>query len=328
MRRLLANKWFALVNSLAIFGLLFWWMASHLDFGAMVAVWGRLDPVWFSTVIGVMGLVVLAATLRLQGLVEHVGGRPVDFVALARISFVSLFIAHGAPISALSDVARVAMVKLRFDLPVGDAIRVVIYDRIVGALGIVFSGLVVSMALPVVDIDSDLLTYQTLLWAGGICAFLLLVWAGRAKLQVPWRPVAAVLDGIAGLGNLLGHAGFLVPQAAIALMFTGCIGLVLWLIAVSMNVPADPIVLFVFTPLIVFVNNIPFLYLGWGGREVVVVATLGAIGGMPTPEALAISITYGFVVMLSALPGAVLWLLRPTFRKLTAVTAAGIGQTP
>ena len=52
-----------------------------------------------------------------------------------RIQLISQFIAYGAPISALSsDLAKAAMIKLRFDLPLGQSIRIVLYERICGAL--------------------------------------------------------------------------------------------------------------------------------------------------------------------------------------------------
>jgi hypothetical protein len=75
------------------------------------------------------------------------------------------------------------------------------------------------------------------------------------------------------------------------------------------------LLLIAFTPVILFVNNLPFLYAGWGGRELITVVTLSQIGGMQADSALVLSVSYGLVMLVVALPGAVFWMVRPTFRK-------------
>jgi hypothetical protein len=55
--------------------------------------------------------------------------------------------------------------------------------------------------------------------------------------------------------------------------------------------------------------------MGWGGREAVVIMTLGALAPLPTPEALALSAAFGVAVFLASPPGALLWLMRPSMRR-------------
>ena len=68
----------------------------------------------------------------------------IGYQSLFRIQLISQFIAYGAPISALSDLAKAAMIKLRFDLPLGQSVRIVLYERICGALGAVVIGLLAT----------------------------------------------------------------------------------------------------------------------------------------------------------------------------------------
>ena len=45
--------------------------------------------------------------------------------------------------------------------------------------------------------------------------------------------------------------------------------------------------------------------------------TFGAVGHIPDAQALALSVGFGLVVFVAALPGGVLWLMRPSLRKQT-----------
>jgi hypothetical protein len=82
-----------------------------------------------------------------------------------------------------------------------------------------------------------------------------------------------------------------------------------------MHMAVDPLYIVVFSPIILFVNSLPIFYFGWGGREAAIIATLGVVGGMAKPEAVALSIAFGVLSLLCSLPGGVVWLMRPSLRK-------------
>ena len=54
-----------------------------------------------------------------------------------------------------------------------------------------------------------------------------------------------------------------------------------------------------FIPLLQLVNSLPFLYMGWGGRELAMAATLGATGSLTASETLAVSIAWGVVLIIT-----------------------------
>jgi hypothetical protein len=83
----------------------------------------------------------------------------------------------------------------------------------------------------------------------------------------------------------------------------------------AMAMPIEPVFIFLFMPFIFFVASLPVFYMGWGGREAVVIMTLGAVAHLPTSEALGLSAAYGVTVFLASPPGALLWLMRPSMRK-------------
>jgi len=60
------------------------------------------------------------------------------------------------------------------------------------------------------------------------------------------------------------------------------------------------------------VSALPIFYQGWGGREAIVVATIGGVGQVTNAEAIALSIAFGIVIFLASLPGAVVWIMQPS----------------
>ena len=54
-----------------------------------------------------------------------------------------------------------------------------------------------------------------------------------------------------------------------------------------------------FIPLLQLVNSLPFLYMGWGGREIAMAATLGAASNLTINETLAVSIAWGVVLIMT-----------------------------
>jgi hypothetical protein len=94
------------------------------------------------------------------------------------------------------------------------------------------------------------------------------------------------------------------------------------LLSRAMAMPIEPALIFLFMPFIFLVTSLPIFYMGWGGREAVVIMTLGAVAHLPTSESLALSAAYGVIVFLVSLPGAALWLMRPSMRKTLKEKAA------
>ena len=86
-------------------------------------------------------------------------------------------------------------------------------------------------------------------------------------------------------------------------------------LAKGMHLAASPLQIALFTPFIFLISSLPIFYQGWGGREAVVLLTIGGTGAVTSAQAIALSVAFGAVVFLSSLPGAVLWLLRPSMRK-------------
>jgi uncharacterized membrane protein YbhN (UPF0104 family) len=60
-------------------------------------------------------------------------------------------------------------------------------------------------------------------------------------------------------------------------------------------------------PITNLITVLPISIAGWGVREVVIITGLGFLGVSPE-AALALSIFYGLLILVSAIPGAIYWL--------------------
>ena len=86
------------------------------------------------------------------------------------------------------------------------------------------------------------------------------------------------------------------------------------LIAISLNLIIPWSFLLIIVPIISLLVFIPISISGWGFREGIMVLGLGYYG-VPGVEALTLSLAYGFILLLTALPGMILWITNTIFNK-------------
>ena len=86
------------------------------------------------------------------------------------------------------------------------------------------------------------------------------------------------------------------------------------LIAISLNIIIPWNFLLIIVPIISLLVFIPVSVSGWGFREGIMVLGLGYYG-IPGVEALALSLTYGFILFLTALPGVIFWITNIFFNR-------------
>ena len=154
-----------------------------------------------------------------------------------------------------------------------------------------------------------------------------LVVLSRSGAQLRWWPLQIAVRWLSTLGQRFTSADFLLRQGFYAILYVAAVGLVFYFLSRAFQFDISPVLLVAFTPLILFVSNLPFLYAGWGGRELIVVVTLSGVGGARADETLVLSIAYGLAMLVAALPGAVFWIVRPTFRKAVAESGKAAAES-
>jgi uncharacterized membrane protein YbhN (UPF0104 family) len=313
-------RWVAFASSILLLAAIVFVLRRQQGLDTLVDIWRRTDPGAFFLATAVMLAVHVTAALRIK-IIMNAEQIEAGLLSLFRIQLISQFVAHGAPISALADLARAAMLKLRFDLPIGRSIRVVFYERICGAAGTVICGVAALILQLLAPVSHALLLAQTLLWSAGLVGTAVLAAISRFQIRTGIGFLDRVARSVLGVGHLLVR-----PRIAFALVVVSILQIVgltvlFIILAIGMHIAASPLQIFLFMPLIFFVSSLPIFYLGWGAREAVVVATIGQ-SGITATEAVAISVAYGVIVFVSSLPGAVFWLMRPSMRKAVQVEIA------
>lgn len=308
-----------------LLGAIFWILHRQQALDDLVGIWRRSDKTAIALAVAIMMAVHLVCAARLQTIMLEDGIGRAPLPPLFRIQLVSLFATHGAPISALGDLARAAMVALRFGLTIGRSVRIVLYERVCAALGtalVGFAAAAIQLFMP----PQAMVRPQLLLWTGALLALGLLLTMSGLHLNSRFELVNRAVRAIAMLGEMLARPLVAIRLALISLLHMIGLALVFIVLAAGMHIAVPPLQVTLSTPLIFFVSSLPIFYLGWGAREAIVIATL-ASASVSNAEAVALSVAFGVVVFLSSLPGAMFWLLRPSMRKAIAEAEAGFSAS-
>lgn len=289
---------------------------------SLLDVWRRLGAVSLLTAVVCVWGTVLAGAWRLQAIISVTNNTETKLASLLRLQLVSQFVAHGAPISALADVAKVAILSLRFNLSPGASLRIVVYERVLGAIAVICLGSFALGCQLMLPVPIHVLKIEAWVWAAGLTGILILIALSRLRMVTGMGLLDKVIRGVFTVGFLL-----LRPRLTLTLLISSAtqlffMALAFLVLAESMHLVVSPPQLILFMPFVFFVASLPIFYLGWGGREAAVVLTLGSVSSITSSEAVALSVAFGVCVLLAALPGGAFWLMRPSMRKAASDRAA------
>lgn len=233
---------------------------------------------------------------------------PMAWPQLFRMSYIGAFFNQTLPSSVGGDAVRGYM-AYRAGAGLGPAVNGVLLDRIATVLAL---AVLVAVMTPFGAAALD----QGEWFARAAWLVLALALAGVITMMALDRlpPALRRFRLIAGLSVLAGDARrvFLQPVHTVSVMFRSILGHVnlstmIFVLATGLGVEvtlADCLLLF---PPVLLAQTLPISLAGWGVREGVMVA-LFALAGVSGQSALAISILYGFVMILVSLPGSLFWL--------------------
>jgi uncharacterized membrane protein YbhN (UPF0104 family) len=280
---------------------------EKIDWRDVMAVWTNLDPRLLALVVAIYWLVYPINAFRFHRVILWTMVRTPENAPslkfLFKLTCSAGFLALAAPIGLASDAAKIAALRLFGDLSITDSARCALFDRVIGVQWIAIIGLAALPLQWAANVEPGIIVAQLVLFAGlmaGVCVLLVLprllglvrhhfidrltrVFIGYRATLSPQRSaiqfVIALLNFVCGWGTL-----YLLFRA-------GGLNIDIWLVGA-------------FTPLLQLVNSLPFLYMGWGGRELAMTTTLGAASNLSVSEILAVSVAFGAVlVMTSAVNG-------------------------
>ena len=290
----------------------------RIDWRDLSAVWTNLNPT----------LVVVAAILywlqypinsyRLQRVViwsgvESSAVPPLKF--FFKLTCSSAFVALAAPMGLAGDAAKIAAMRLFGSLSITEATRCALFDRVVGVQCIAMIGLVMLLLQAILGVDRSIIL-------GQLALFIALIAAVGALLALPRMLALLRYDLVIRIARVFaGYKSLLQPKRLASVLSISALNIVsawatLYLLLRAAGLDIDPWLVGGFIPLLQLVNGLPFLYMGWGGREITMTATLGAASTLGVNETLAVSIAWGVVLfMTSAVNGVFLlgnWQVAPS----------------
>jgi hypothetical protein len=292
---------------------LFYALVMRIDLNATVGLMAATD--WRSVlgIVGVMVLQVIVAVFRWHRIMISKGVH-ISVRRSARYFWLGLFFNQLLPSSIGGDAIR-GYCLVRDGQSVGRATLSVLLDRILGMAGLV---VLIALAIPYA---MNLINNPEMQW--GMMSALLVVIAGFIAILFidiftrrfsSWRVMKGLTTLASDARQLLGSRqglGLVLFSVLIHILSIVVVGM----LSSALSIKVDWIALTIIVPITTLLITIPLSIAGWGVREGVMVVGLGYVGIAPE-EALALSILYGLLTLVVALPGVLTWLTDPAVRSL------------
>jgi len=292
---------------------LFYALVTRIDLNATVGLMAATD--WRSVLgmVGVMVLQVIVAVFRWYRIMISKGVH-ISVRRSARYFWLGLFFNQLLPSSIGGDAIR-GYCLVRDGQSVGRATLSVLLDRILGMAGLV---VLIALAIPYA---MNLINNPEMQW--GMMSALLVVIAGFIAILFidiftrrfsSWRVMKGLTTLASDARQLLGSRqglGLVLFSVLIHILSIVVVGM----LSSALSIKVDWIALIIIVPITTLLITIPLSIAGWGVREGVMVVGLGYVGIAPE-EALALSILYGLLTLVVALPGVLAWITDPEVRSL------------
>jgi len=307
--RLAKHLFFA--GKLIVSAACFWYVLRHISVNETLRALSTFDIGWaiLAVLVGVTQIPLLA--LRLRAIMLGLAARPARLSYLGATAVTAIYAMIAQILPSLAGEGIRAWMLIRFGYGWGIAVKGVMIDRAIGA-AVLFAFACAILPLP--SALTALSGYRTpviVVFGGALIlgVYSLLLTPRMAPWLQRWRYSYWVGSFAADAHRvLLGAQGTRIFGTSCLIHVLTII--IIWLVSraqgLSLSAP-DCAVLFT---VMVGVLLVPISVGGWGLREFAVVSLLGANGVGPE-RAVLFSVCFGLVFMVSALPGAVVYVLYP-----------------
>lgn len=298
--------WFKAILSAGLLGLL----VKTYDISDAINRLMLIDLGWLFSAGFVFLVLVVLSTVRWQIILRSLGVT-VAFKPAIAITAIGLFFNQVLPSNLGGDAMRIWRLH-RLAPSLGRAVGSVFLDRIIAIIAL---ALLIILTLPIAN---DMIGDNRFLIGVGVTVgmlgigLLILLSSDRIAPFMPrFLPVGAI-NAASTLGREARKVllSIRVGSAVLGLALANQILIVLMTLSLAygLGIQATFFEFLVLIPPVSFVAVLPISFAGWGVREGAMIAVLGTIG-INSSEAFALSVIFGFVVLVGSLPGGVVWLL-------------------
>ena len=286
--------------------------AYMIDIKTATTVLFTMEPAWLCAAFLLTTLTFLVNSYRFAVIARWMLPQNTSYAVSVKITWLGGFLALSTPFAVLGDVARAGLMKMVMRVPVRRCIEIILFDRGFGLLTLLLFLLLTSLGCArFIQQQYWLLLAQVILPAAAVFG-LVIVLVGSSFVRWPDNRLSGYVKFLLDdLSSMLKKPNNLLLQ-----MFITLLNIVIYVasfiaLSYAMHFSFDIVMLLLFCPLILIINNMPFFYMGWGGREAVLLMLVPIIAPTASNEViLAASMGCGAVFMLVSLMGGV-YLLNP-----------------
>jgi glycosyltransferase 2 family protein len=304
--RVVAGRALVAAARLAMSVLFFILVLRHVQVGDLAVQYSRAR-MWPL----LAGLALLAIQFPIAGwrwhMVLRVGGAEVSPWLLQNLVWVGQFINQVTPTVLIGDALR-SWYLTRANVSTRQALSSVVLDRAVGLVGLLTLILLLSPLMlwqlgggagwPIIGTAAAGLAAGALGFIG--CKLLL-----QTRCLSRWPRVEAIAKDAWESAAKVSRSPLIVMSAVVT---NAIASIAAYLVAMSLGIGLSIVTALTLIPVALFAVLVPISVAGWGVREGVLVFLLGLVG-IPGSQGLSLSIGYGIITVIAALPGGLIWLM-------------------
>jgi uncharacterized protein (TIRG00374 family) len=285
---------------------------NHVELLNQVA---RAQPHWLVLALALYFVAILLGVFKWQLLVR-VQRLGVSYSDLATYTFTGLFLGNVLPSNIGGDVVRVYALA-RAVKQTEAALTSVVVDRLMGlvaffCVALVNVGLVALLVTNAAQIEA--IEIATVVAATLLTIACALLFSRRVARQVGRAFALPMLARLKPRAQRLYHAiqtfrfnyVILAMNVLVSTSIIVVATFVWYSVALALGLDIPLLYFFLFNPLIAFVLMLPISFNGLGPKEATAVFFFGLVG-VPSESAFALSLLFHAIVILTSLPGGVLW---------------------
>ncbi len=284
-----------------------WYLQDKVDLRAAWDVGKRIGIAMFIAAF-LLQLVQVAICAGRWQLVLRAIGAWLPFGKACELFCIGNFFGQVLPGAVGGDAVRIWTTR-RAGLGLSASINSVMLERVATVFGLV---LLVAATQPLL---LDRLRDASGLWvfpaltAGGLAGIILLTQLDRLPASLDrWRLVRGFTLLAGDTRRLFLRPGNALPTLVLVVLGHLNLSLVVWVLALGLGAHVSVLDCVVLVPPVILIATLPISIAGWGAREVAMVTAFGFVG-VPPALATAMSVLFGLVSILIALPGGLFWLL-------------------
>lgn len=302
------NKKIAVLLKLIVSLGLIIFLISQVDFKGIINILKNVDITMVIYAMILLTIQVFIAAIRWQ-FVLKCQKIMLEYKNTMQILWSGLFFNQAMPSSVGGDVIRGYYLKKQ-GITLGRATLGVLMDRLFGMAGLV---VVVVVSLPLLfELINDPIARSGVLFIALSTSLALFFIFFTDKLPVNFSHLK-VIRGFYSLSQegrhcIAGHYnGVIILVMSISIHLISVIVVMIIATGLGINVEWSGFLLII--PLVTLMMVVPISIAGWGVREGVMVVGFGYLG-VASEAALALSILYGLLILVVALPGGIVWALK------------------